>query len=158
MTCNSCPRIVVVGVGNPILSDDSIGIRIANEIAQCINGIDVKIMSLAGLDILDVILDYNAAIIIDAIITGDRVGQVRRFAVDDLPKAGNVSSHDTGLIEAIAAGRLLMKRRMPPTILLYTVEVKEVSTFSEELSPNVKASILLVIDLVEHEIERLRVQ
>lgn len=154
----SHPRILVLGIGNPILSDDSIGFRVASEIEKEVKDVDVKTSSLTGLDIVELILDYDAVIIIDAICTGGKIGRVRRLSPKDFSSFRPVSSHNTGLIEAINAGRMLLGDRMPEKIIIYAVEVEEISTFSERLSPKVEAAIPQAVDLIKREIEKILVE
>ncbi len=149
------PRILVLGVGNPILSDDSIGLHIASELEKKISNADVKTSSLAGLDIIEFAIDYDVVIIIDALYTGGEVGKISRLTSEDFRRQHGVSSHDTGLIEAIDAGRLLFNRRIPEKIILYTIEVENVTTFSENLSPKVEAAIPEAINLIRNEIENI---
>lgn len=152
---DSQPRMLVLGIGNPILSDDSVGLHVALKVEKEISGLDVKTASLAGLDILDLIVDYDVVIIIDAICAGGRVGEVRRLTLEDLPRVSGISSHDMGLMEAIDAGRILLNERMPKKIILYTVEVEEVSIFSEKLSSKVEAAVPQAVNLIKSEIEKI---
>ncbi|MCK4338899.1 MAG: hypothetical protein KAW87_02775 [Candidatus Cloacimonetes bacterium] len=46
-------KTLVLGLGNPILTDDGVGIRIANEIKKNCKDIDVIEASAAGLRIID---------------------------------------------------------------------------------------------------------
>ena len=78
-------RTLVLGLGNPILSDDGIGCHVALAVKEKIERpeIDVIDASIAGLDFLDVLADYDAAIIIDAIQTKEgSPGQIYRFEPD----------------------------------------------------------------------------
>lgn len=71
-------KIIVVGLGNPILSDDSVGIRVARVLNERITqpGINVVEASIAGLDFLDFLTGYDKAIIVDAVNTeGGRQGR-----------------------------------------------------------------------------------
>jgi len=64
-------RTLVLGIGNPFLGDDGIGFDIAQELARVIKdeNVDVKDASLPGLNLLELIVGYDKAIIIDAIMT-----------------------------------------------------------------------------------------
>ncbi|MDY6959769.1 MAG: hydrogenase maturation protease, partial [Halobacteriota archaeon] len=69
-------RTLVFGIGNPILSDDGVGIYVAREIKKRLSSdisqfkdVDVEEGSVGGLKLLDTILGYERVILIDAIMT-----------------------------------------------------------------------------------------
>ncbi|MFC1927886.1 hydrogenase maturation protease, partial [Chloroflexota bacterium] len=64
-------KALVLGIGNPILSDDGVGIKVAREVEKNLNDpqITVSEASAAGLSLLDSILGYDRVIIVDAIQT-----------------------------------------------------------------------------------------
>jgi len=80
-------KTLILGLGNPILSDDSIGLRVAKELETRLNRPDVTVMeaSVAGLDFLELLVGYDQAIIVDAIQTqGGKIGQVYQFEPEAL--------------------------------------------------------------------------
>ncbi len=117
---------------------------------------DVKKASLAGLNILDLIVDYDAVILVDAILTNGNLGEIRRLTLEDIPKLKGTSTHDVGLKEAVDLGNTLFEGRMPEKIVLYTVEVENVLTFSEKLSPKVEATVPKIVNLIMREIKNIR--
>ncbi|OQX52354.1 MAG: hypothetical protein B5M53_08815 [Candidatus Cloacimonas sp. 4484_209] len=63
-------RTLILGLGNPILSDDAVGIRTVEKIEKLVgkkDGIDYVKDSVAGLRILDIINGYDKLIIVDAV-------------------------------------------------------------------------------------------
>jgi len=70
-------KTLILGMGNPILSDDGIGIWVARALEGELSGGEVTVMetSMAGLNLLELMADYDRAILIDAIKTGK--GEVR---------------------------------------------------------------------------------
>ena len=80
-------KTLVLGLGNPILSDDGIGCHVAKFLKDRLKepGVDVMEASLAGLDFLDLLTAYDRAIIIDAIQTGEgTAGQIYRMEPEAL--------------------------------------------------------------------------
>ncbi len=72
-------KTVVLGLGNPILTDDGVGLRVARELEGRLDQQEATVMetSLAGLNMLDLLAGYDRAIIIDAIQTiGGKAGQI----------------------------------------------------------------------------------
>ena len=75
-------RTLVLGLGNPILSDDGIGCHVALALKEKLKEPEVDVLeaSIAGLDFLDLLAHYDRAIIIDAIQTREGTpGQIYRF-------------------------------------------------------------------------------
>lgn len=125
-------RTLVLGLGNPIVTDDGVGIEIARGIGQRCPGIDVEDTSEAGLALLDYITGYDKLIIIDSIKTGKgEPGDVFKLELGDLKGAMNSTcSHSLDLLSAFQVGQGL-GCDMPQSVSIYAVEVKDNSTFSE---------------------------
>ena len=64
-------RTLVLGLGNPILSDDSVGFRVAQLLRSRLDQREVTVLEtgVAGLNLLDLLVGYDKAVIIDAIQT-----------------------------------------------------------------------------------------
>ena len=78
-------KTLVLGLGNPILSDDGVGIRVAHEVANQLNSTQVTVVetTAAGLSLLDSIVGYDKVIIIDAIQTEKgEAGEIYRMGAD----------------------------------------------------------------------------
>ena len=142
-------KTLIVGLGNPILGDDGVGWRVADEIAKATTGhpgIEVDCASLGGLSLMERLTGYARVVLIDSIYTGTKpVGTVSRFALRDLPDltAGHSgSAHDTSLRMALKVGRS-MGVPLPDdeAVTVVAVEAHNVYDFSQELSPAVEASV-----------------
>jgi len=142
-------RILILGLGNPILGDDGVGIAIAREIKSHWpddRSIDVLEASLAGRFLLDVICGYRIVVIADAIITSEHApaGSIHRLSPDDLGTVVNpYASHALDVRTTIELGKRL-GYEMPETIRIYAVEIKENTTFREGLSQEVEAAVASV--------------
>ncbi|MBI5956091.1 MAG: hydrogenase maturation protease, partial [Chloroflexi bacterium] len=97
-------KILVLGLGNPILSDDSVGWKVAEAVRQRVDCANVTVQetSLAGLSLLDLLVGYDRAILVDAIRTEDgRPGSVYVLAPEDFRGSPRASSpHDVSFREA----------------------------------------------------------
>ncbi len=146
-------RTLVLGLGNPILGDDGVGIAIARKVKEDLpadSSVDILEAGLAGRFLLDVICGYHKVIVADAIITGDKapVGSVRVLTVDELGHVVNpYASHALDLRTTVELGKQL-GYEMPRTIRVYAVEIKENTVFREELSPDVEASVGVVARMI----------
>jgi hydrogenase maturation protease len=156
-------RTLVVGLGNPILGDDGVGWRVADEVRQRLllaarrgqSAIEVDSLALGGLSLMERLIGYDRAIIVDAVATGQPPGTVSRFRLDELPDfstAHTSAAHDTSLQTALRVGRT-MGAHLPGEVLIVGVEAQSVYDFSEILSPPVAEAVpvaaRLVLELLE---------
>ena len=148
------PRTIVIGLGNPLLGDDGVGWRVADEVEQLVAAaraagralpdIDIERLGVGGLRLMECLTGYSTAILVDAAEFPDRpVGEVRSCCFDDLDDyaAGHLdSAHDASLRTALTLGRRL-GADLPDDIQTVTVQAHRTDQFSEELSPEVSAAI-----------------
>ena len=148
-------KTLILGFGNPILTDDAIGIRIAEELQGEFPDITVEATSEAGLSILDEVTGYDKLVIIDSIKTGKgKPGELYKLTLEDLkPKSDFSSSHGLDIATAFKLGEKL-GYPMPGQVSIYAVEVKDNTTFGEQLTPEIEKSISLIIGQIVKE-ERL---
>ena len=148
-------KTLILGLGNPILSDDSVGLRVARELANRFNQPDITVMetSVAGLDFLDLLVGYDRAIIIDAIQTKEgKVGQVYRFEPEAFDATRHASTpHDVNFATALELGNRL-GLDLPQRIAIFAIEVQNVSSFSEECTPEVMAAIPVCVRMITQEL------
>jgi len=145
-------KVLVLGLGNTILSDDGVGIHIAFEIEKKCNNIDVLEASAAGFRVIDEIIGYDKLILIDSIKTGNvKPGELHRFTFDEFSRTMHHSSpHDISLFEAFD----FMKKEnadLPSDIKVYAVEVCDTFTFSEKCTAEVAKAIRKVAKIVIEE-------
>lgn len=140
-------RTVILGMGNPILSDDSVGVRLAELAAASLaDRSEVTVVtecSVGGLNLLDYLEGYERAIVLDAMQTiGGQPGECYRFTANALDETINLNNvHDANFATALALGRTL-GHPLPPSheIHVLAVEVAETTTFGTDLSPAVAAA------------------
>jgi hydrogenase maturation protease len=137
-------KTLVLGLGNSILSDDGVGIKVAHEVASQLNNPQVTVAetSAAGLSLLDSIVGYDRVIIIDAIQTEKgEAGQIYRMSTADFSLTKHFSSpHQINLATALELGKML-NLAMPEEITVFAVEAKDITSFSEECTPEVEKAI-----------------
>jgi hydrogenase maturation protease len=137
-------KTLVVGLGNPILSDDGVGLRVAAGIREAVKRDDVTVTEseLSGLTLLEFFCDYDRVIIIDAIVTPDGIpGTIHKLLPSSLKRSRHVeSSHGLNFVESIEMCRML-GLKLPPEIIIFAVEARDITNFSEELTPPVAAVV-----------------
>jgi hydrogenase maturation protease len=166
---DEAPRTLVVGLGNPILSDDGVGIHVVRAVEARIadsrgpgpsSDVDFVEASVGGLRMLDVLAGYDRAIMVDAIQTRTgRPGEVYRLHASDLDASRHVgSTHDMSLTGALALGRRMgMVLPDDGNLVVLAVEAEDVLTFGEACTPRVAIAIPQVVQMVLDEVERQRV-
>lgn len=149
-------KTLVLGIGNPILSDDGVGIKVAHEVEGKLNDPQVTVAetSAAGLSLLDSIVGYDKVIIIDAIQTEKgRAGQIYRMGIEDFSLTKHFSSpHQINLATALELGKML-NLAMPQEITVFAVEAKDITSFSEKCTPEVEQAIPEVVKMVLQELD-----
>jgi hydrogenase maturation protease len=138
-------RTLILGLGNPILGDDGIGIAVARELKERLAGqeVDVTEASLGGLALLDLIAGYEMVIVVDAIITtGDSPpGTVYSLGLDELGSVVNpYASHALDLKTTIELGTSV-GYEMPVTVRIHAVEIRVSTEFTSEMSPEVARTV-----------------
>jgi hydrogenase maturation protease len=141
-------KTLILGVGNPILTDDAVGICVANEIKKLsLPHVEVIETSLAGISLLDYVVGYERLIIIDSIKTEKEApGTLYKLKLEDIGNSATPSySHEMNIRTAIELGRNL-GYKMPKIIEIYAIEIKDNTTFGEECNPAVKSKIPGIVD------------
>ncbi len=150
-------RTLVLGLGNPILTDDSVGVRVAEKVRAALAPrpeapVVVETASLGGLALMEMLIGYDRAILIDALCRSDQApGSLLRLSLRDVqalsPTERSVSPHDTSLGVALDLGQQ-MGLPLPAEIVIYAVTVTEVLDFGEEPTPPVTAAIPAAVNAV----------
>jgi len=150
-------KTLILGLGNSLLSDDGVGLSVAAELKRRVDQSDLTVMetSVAGLSLLDLLVGYDRAIIIDAIQTLDgKPGQIYRLdpeAFDTTRRT--ISPHDVNFTTALEFGKKV-GIPLPQEIIIFAIEVSDVSTFNEECTPEVTRAIPTCVEMVLQEIRR----
>ena len=150
-------KTIILGLGNPILSDDAVGIRIAHDLKEKIPSLEVIEEGEVGIALLDQVIGYDKLVIIDSIRTGKgRAGELYKLELKDLkPTLDLSSSHGIDIATALEMGQRL-GYRIPKHISIYAVEVKDNTAFVERCTEDVEERIPFILrQLVEEEKLRL---
>ena len=150
------PSTLIVGLGNPILGDDGVGWKVAEEVKRELeigeltghspifqSSVEVEFFALGGLSLMERLVGYDRAVIIDAVQTQKPPGAVSIFRLEDFPDrsgANLTAAHDTSLQKALALGRQLGSH-LPTEVWVVGVEAERLYDFSETLTPAVEAAV-----------------
>jgi len=148
-------KTLILGLGNPILGDDGVGFRVAEELKGRLGQQEVTVMetSMAGLSLLELLAGYDRAIIVDAIQTVEgKAGQIYRLDPEAFAVTRHAASpHDVNFATALELGNRL-GLALPQQIVIFGIEVADASTFSEECTPEVRQAIPICIEMITQEL------
>lgn len=131
-------KILILGIGNDILSDDAIGPKLVKRLKAELQLNEVSFCSLAkgGMEIIEFISDYEKVVLIDAIRTNEMdPGTVFHMTPDDFQETLHLSSfHDMSFLTALEFAKR-MNMQVPNQIDIIAIEIVEDLTFSDDFSP-----------------------
>ena len=140
-------RTIIIGLGNPVRSDDAVGLVVARLLRERLvdaGAADIQVTELpaGGLRLVEAMVGYDRAIVIDAMATGTRPpGSVRRLDLDELGQGHNLTCvHDTSLSTALAVWQG-SDVAVPDDIAVWGIEGADLFTVGEDLSPPVDAAV-----------------
>lgn len=151
-------KTMVIGLGNPILGDDGVGWKVAEEVRKqlpCDLSVSVDCLSVGGISLMEHLIGYDRAILIDAFALEEPIGSILVLKLSDLPNYSafhTTNTHDTSLQNAIELGRS-MGAPLPNEVDIVGIATHRIYDFGEELSPPVAEAVSfaarVVIDLVK---------
>jgi hydrogenase maturation protease len=146
--------ILVLGIGNTILKDEGIGVRVAEKMMEMSLPPEVEVMDggIKGLDLLYYIEGRKKVIVVDAVKAGAPPGTLFRFTDNDIAAKKGVmrSAHGIDFSDVIAVARFTGTK--PDEVIFLGVEPYDLSV-SMELSPKIEEMIPILINLVMKEID-----
>jgi hydrogenase maturation protease len=145
-------RTIVIGLGNPLLSDDGLGLQAAALLRQRLGADDrVEVIEAytGGLDLMELLVGYERAVVVDAVTTGQHPpGTLVELGLNDLLSSRNTSStHDASLALALETGRMV-GLKLPETIFFFGIETGNARDFGEQLTAPVRQALPLLIEQV----------
>ena len=143
--------ILLLGLGNDIISDDAIGLwvaRAARERLATSPAIEVVDCCEMGLSLLDHIAGHRHLLVVDSVQTTKAPpGYVHEVGEDDLKTLPGMSPHFLGVGEILVLGRKL-GLVMPERVKILAVEVADAQTLSEKLTPQLEQAFPGIVDRV----------
>jgi len=150
-------RIVVLGVGNLLLTDEGVGVHLIQKLREMQLGEGVELVD-GGTSLLDFIPqreDVSKLIIVDAVKLGGKPGKTYKICVDSsLLKGakGMTSLHQLGVVETLAIAQKMGK--LPHTVII-GIEPKDIG-YGLELSPEVEREMGKMVNLILEEVRDKR--
>lgn len=148
--------VLVLCLGNALRRDDAVALHVARALqAAPIPGVTVTTSARAGLYLLDDMEGYDRVVVVDAVQTGAHPpGTVHALPLEALHAPAGPSPHAIGLPSALALARA-SGAPVPSRVELVLVEVAEMDTIGESLTPAVAAAIQRAVQAAREACGRL---
>jgi hydrogenase maturation protease len=148
---------IVIGIGNLVRKDDSVGIHAVRAVAQAIEGrrnVTARELPIGGMRLMEAMVGYDRAILIDAIQTeGGTPGAIYHVPAAELLRSRNAHSlHDASLAVALEMGRIA-GLSLPRNITAWAVEAADVEGFGDGLTPEVAKAVPEIVKRVMRQLE-----
>jgi hydrogenase maturation protease len=140
-------KTLILGMGNPILSNDGVGLSVAKMLKGKIPHADVASSTMIGLSLFDLIIGYDALFIVDAMTTHDsRMGKLRKISEYDRQGTLHLfSSHGLNIFELMELG-VQCGFKMPRLAAVYGIEIGDEVAFGGTLSPALNKKLPDIIE------------
>jgi hydrogenase maturation protease len=146
------PKTLILGLGNPILSDDGVGLIVAERLRGRVDGVDVISSPLVGVQLLDLVLGYDALFLIDALITtGDQPGELKFISPNDV-SLPTLSSHGFNFLEVLMLGKKL-GLSVPELKGVYGITIGTEPAFGVEPSSPLMRNVEAMVSQIARHIE-----
>ncbi len=152
-------HVMILGVGNILLSDEGFGIRVVEALQQRYDfpdNVSVIDGGVLGINLMGIISEADQLIVVDVIRNKGNPGDLYRIDGKDVPeriRAKN-SLHQIDFLESLTLCQALDK--VPETVIV-GIEPQDIETLSVELTPTTAGRIDDMIQMVLAELDRLEV-
>lgn len=140
-------------MGNPILSDDGVGLVIAARLREMLPGVDVASNAMIGVSLIDQIIGYDKIFVIDAMTMRDhQLGDLKKIYQEE--NCGTLhlfSSHGVNFFELMELGKLL-GYDMPEVGGVYGIGINAEVAFGETLSIELNEKISTITNRIFEDI------
>lgn len=148
-------NVLVLGLGNILLSDEGAGVKAVEELQRCYDcsgAVEIIDGGTIGLELLPYFEERSHIVIIDAVKTGKNPGTIVR--IDDPPAyfRDRTSPHQIGLADVLGIAAITDK--LPRNITLFGIEPKQLST-GLTLSTEVAQNLSRLVDMVVAELKTI---
>jgi hydrogenase maturation protease len=150
---NQQKHILILGVGNLLLSDEGVGVHVAQRMMHMELPPEVHVVEggTDGFGLVNVILEADHMILIDAVKGGGQPGSIYRFNIADCPPYPDLfktSVHQISILEVINLSSLIGST---PQTTIIGVEPYSLD-MGMELSPQIEAKIPRIIHMIREEL------
>jgi hydrogenase maturation protease len=136
-------RVTVMGVGNPLVRDEGVGVRVAEVLMSSFafpDNVTVLDAGTMGMGILNLFRDADYILVVDAVDgTGEAPGTVMRISPEEIaPNQVMHSLHDIRLVDVLEAAELMDIR---PEADFIGVQIADMADIALGLTAEVEAAV-----------------
>lgn len=148
-------EILVLGIGNILLSDEGVGVHVVSALEQEVPGENVELVDggTAGADLLEIISDRKKVIVIDAVDGDYTPGTIVKCGQKDLLRccanSPSLSLHDLNLSDTLMMTKLLNCH--PREVIIFGIKPYSIEP-SMEMTEDMKTKVPDIVKLVLSEI------
>ncbi len=150
------PKVLILGVGNLLLTDDGFGVHFINSLRAIDFPPNLSVLEAGTVShqLIPLLHEIGHLIVVDVVEAGDIPGSLFRFSPDDMkfPAEQKVSLHQISLIDVLNMAELTGRK---PKTTIIGVQPKDVTSWSVEMSDELKTVIPKVQDLVFDELRKI---
>jgi len=141
---------LIIGIGNPNMGDDAIGIEIVNEIKRQNLEVDTEVLFYISFELLDKIIGYDHVIIIDAANLGREYGEIVHLTYKDLSHSMYLkNSHGISIYHVLKTGYMVLDEDMPKELDIFLIETKEIQEVKKGINQKLKDNIPTIIEHIK---------
>ena len=148
-------KTLVLGLGNSIMGDDGVGLRVAQEVRRCLRDradVEVRECYAAGPTLLDFIVGYDGLVFVDSLVCDAPKGTILQPKREQLPdQPATIDAHGMGLVGVLNLGEG-MGLHVPRKLSIVAIAVDPNPEFGESLSPEVEAAVPEAVERVVDEV------
>jgi hydrogenase maturation protease len=151
-------RLGVIGVGNTLVSDDGVGIRVVRTFRG--KRVDERVALIeserGGMDLLDRLEGFDYVMIVDAALTGLKApGEVVVLTIAAPFAVGESRSLHTIDLRGLLAFGEAAGMAMPSEVTVLSIEAGDIETFHEGCTEKVEQAIPGAVAVLEEEVRRI---
>lgn len=147
--------ILVLGLGNPILGDDSFGIKVTEKLREMRLPKDVKVESrcFSPFSAAKRMLNFNKVIIVDSlIISGIKEGTILRKKLEELCSSSHIiNPHSLSLPALLEIFKSIYPEKVPEEVIIIGVCISN-PRVGEGLSQEIEGKVDEVVKLILREL------
>lgn len=143
-------QIVVLGLGNILLRDEGVGVRVIEELQKRYDFFPpVKMIDggTAGFGLVTEIESCEKLLVVDAVKAGNEPGTVYKFKSGDITVTipQTLSVHDLGFFEALEQWKML---GINPEVIFFGIEPEDMNSWGFDLTPSIQIKLPKLVALV----------
>jgi len=146
-------RIAVIGLGNPLRSDDAIGIFLLDKLKGKIDK-DIEIIDCGtgGFKLLHQLAKFDFILFIDAVNLSKEIGEYKYFSVDEVESNKDdygLSTHENDLMKIINISRQIDE--ISNSLFVFGIQPGNISfgtKISKEIQKNVDLYVEKIIEII----------